>query len=292
MGWIWIKLISGLIFVLVPGFTLKENFKNHPFLTVLSLSLGLFLLFLSLKPLVETKSSLTKIEAEMQNIKARFEQELILKTNTENNNFLAEKKLLFEEELLSKEKKRLDQKKIGREKHENNKEKRITPLEKITSSLNISESSAIEILKKVSRMISKLQKLIEPLADSTFDSSEKKSIIKFIIKEIFLSPKVIVQSSLNGTKIISRTAKDYFQYLLDISSKKNIKTKMFFGKKMIISSTFLNDKKEMIFEVIMDESFEICRGKKCKKNVTKKYIRVKLKKDNTVVVEKIYIKNT
>jgi len=64
MSWIWVKLVSGVIFVLVPGFTLKENYHKHPFLTVVSITLGLFLLFLSLKPLVKAADTQTKNSAD------------------------------------------------------------------------------------------------------------------------------------------------------------------------------------------------------------------------------------
>ena len=73
MSWIWAKLIGGIIFVLIPGFTLKENLKNHPFLSVISIVLGLFLLFLSIKPLVETDNDMEKMQNTLIAIKNSLE---------------------------------------------------------------------------------------------------------------------------------------------------------------------------------------------------------------------------
>jgi len=46
-----IKLLSSLIFVLLPGYNLKDSFKNYPILSPLSIIFGLILLFFSIQPL-------------------------------------------------------------------------------------------------------------------------------------------------------------------------------------------------------------------------------------------------
>ncbi len=51
MTWVWVKLFSGLLFVLVPGFTFKDNYKKHRYLTIIALTVGIALLVLSIEPL-------------------------------------------------------------------------------------------------------------------------------------------------------------------------------------------------------------------------------------------------
>ena len=74
MSWIWAKLLSGIIFVLIPGFNLKDNFKQTPFLTGLSLLVGFFLLYISIKPLVEASDDMNNLKASLYEIKTSMER--------------------------------------------------------------------------------------------------------------------------------------------------------------------------------------------------------------------------
>lgn len=56
-----LKLFSGLVFILLPGFSIKENIDKHPYLTILSLVFGSFLLFLSFSPLLQEKEDIVPV---------------------------------------------------------------------------------------------------------------------------------------------------------------------------------------------------------------------------------------
>lgn len=76
---LWAKLLSGIIFVLIPGFSLKENYKKHPFLSSLSLMLGFFLLFLSIQPLINKASDVDLLKDRLE----RIENLRVKKENSE-----------------------------------------------------------------------------------------------------------------------------------------------------------------------------------------------------------------
>jgi len=70
MFFVWTKLITGIVFVLLPGFALKENLQKHPYLTVLSLITGFFLLYLSLQPLVVADQEINNMKHSLERLQA------------------------------------------------------------------------------------------------------------------------------------------------------------------------------------------------------------------------------
>lgn len=48
MGYIVVSFLSAIVFLIIPGFDLKENFRKKPTLTILALIIGAFLLFFSI----------------------------------------------------------------------------------------------------------------------------------------------------------------------------------------------------------------------------------------------------
>lgn len=50
------KVLAGIIFIILPGYALRENLKSHPILSSLSLVFGFFLVYLSINPLLNEES--------------------------------------------------------------------------------------------------------------------------------------------------------------------------------------------------------------------------------------------
>lgn len=100
MSLIWAKLISGIMFILIPSFNLKNNMKQHPFLTNISFAIGIILLFLFFIPLLQVDNLLTK---------SNEGKELISIVNSENKHLAEEKKEAEKRRLLKEiaEKERL-----------------------------------------------------------------------------------------------------------------------------------------------------------------------------------------
>jgi len=72
----WVRVLTGAIFVLVPGFTLTENLKKHPILSVLAVCLALFLLFQTVQSLmVSNDSQLNEVQNRLNQLVKEMEQE-------------------------------------------------------------------------------------------------------------------------------------------------------------------------------------------------------------------------
>ena len=80
----WKKILSGLVFILLPGFIIKENIKSHPYLTIVAIFFGGYLLFLSISPF---------FLSEKPSVSRSFKDEDIARIATKINNKKIDKKV-------------------------------------------------------------------------------------------------------------------------------------------------------------------------------------------------------
>ena len=293
-------IILAIIFVITSGALFSNYFKKNKMLSFLAVLISIIGSAYLMEKIYNDISDSVYKKINKQNITKIVTDENTEKLNIKKNKDKKEK--LLEEKISPKEKKhekrRLDQKKIEREeskKREVLAREEYTKIENsIASHLNIPVSSVKPLLRTITVTIRGIQDSIIKITDSKTDYSLRKNIIKSTIKEYFLSPEVIVQSSsLNHYNTTSRTVKNYFQHLLNLSNTENIKINISFSDELrIISMWFNSSKKEKTIEVSVDQMFEICEGSRCENNMTKKVIQIKLKKDNIAVVAKIYVTDT
>ncbi len=115
MSFLWGKLILGIIFVLFPGFDFKQNYQKHPALTLISLLVGVTLLFISLKPLVDADSEVDIIRDRLDNFES-FQRDKIEKVISEQERKLSKASRELEKNIKKKSEQDKQEKQAQQEK--------------------------------------------------------------------------------------------------------------------------------------------------------------------------------